>query len=109
MLVALAALFWGLSGGIGGILMAEGWDPIVVSFYRGAIGLVFVLVWLVLRPCSNGRAGHGVTVRRTGFQGKSGRGANLRNGSDFNCGYSIECIFEYAKTLVKAVTEEVFL
>ena len=54
MLVALAALFWGLSGGIGGILMAEGWDPIVVSFYRGAIGLVFVLVWLVLRPRSNG-------------------------------------------------------
>lgn len=54
MLVALAALFWGLSDGIGGILMAEGWDPIVVSFYRGAIGLVFVLVWLVLRPRSNG-------------------------------------------------------
>ncbi|NBC12487.1 MAG: EamA/RhaT family transporter, partial [Gammaproteobacteria bacterium] len=32
--VILAALCWGLSGGIGGILMADGWDPYVVSFYR---------------------------------------------------------------------------
>ena len=48
--VALAALFWGLSGGVGGILMAQDWDPFVVSFYRGAIGLIFVLVWLALRP-----------------------------------------------------------
>lgn len=52
--VVLAALFWGLSGGIGGILMAESWDPLVVSFYRGLIGLVFVLVWLGLRPQGNG-------------------------------------------------------
>ena len=53
-LVALAALCWGLSGGIGGILMADGWDPLVVSFYRGAIGLLFVLVWLALRPRHSG-------------------------------------------------------
>lgn len=53
-LVALAALFWGLSGGIGGILMADGWDPFVVSFYRGAIGLLFVLGWLALRPLGSG-------------------------------------------------------
>jgi len=53
-LVALAALCWGLSGGIGGILMADGWDAFVVSFYRGAIGLVFVLVWLALRPRGSG-------------------------------------------------------
>ncbi len=53
-LVALAALFWGLSGGIGGILMADGWDPFVVSFYRGAIGLLVVLVWLALRPRGSG-------------------------------------------------------
>ncbi len=52
--VALAALFWGLSGGIGGILMADGWDPFVVSFYRGAIGLVFVLVWVASRSRGNG-------------------------------------------------------
>lgn len=55
-LVALAALCWGLSGGIGGILMADGWDAFVVSFYRGAIGLLFVLVWLALRPRGSGLA-----------------------------------------------------
>ena len=54
--VALAALCWGLSGGIGGILTGEGWDPVVVSFYRGAIGLLFVLVWLALRPRGSGLA-----------------------------------------------------
>lgn len=52
--VALAALCWGLSGGIGGILMADGWDPFVVSFYRGGIGLLFVIVWLWLRPGGSG-------------------------------------------------------
>ncbi|WP_018141156.1 DMT family transporter [Thioalkalivibrio sp. ALJ7] len=52
--VVLAALFWGLSGGIGGILMAEGWDAFVVSFYRGAIGLLFVLAWLAWRPGGSG-------------------------------------------------------
>jgi drug/metabolite transporter (DMT)-like permease len=60
--VVLAALCWGLSGGIGGILMAEGWDAFVVSFYRGAIGLLFVLVWLALRP-----QGSGLTSRRLWF------------------------------------------
>lgn len=54
--VVLAALCWGLSGGIGGILMANGWDPFVVSFYRGVIGLMFVLVWLALRPSGSGLA-----------------------------------------------------
>lgn len=60
--VALAALCWGLSGGIGGILMADGWDAFVVSFYRGAIGLLFVLVWLALRP-----RGSGLKSRRLWF------------------------------------------
>jgi drug/metabolite transporter (DMT)-like permease len=54
--VAMAALCWGLSGGIGGILMAEGWDAFVVAFYRGAIGLLFVLVWLAVRPRNSGLA-----------------------------------------------------
>ncbi|NMT64433.1 EamA/RhaT family transporter [Marinobacter orientalis] len=54
MLVALAAFFWGLSGGIGGILLAEGWGPFVVSFYRGSIGLLFVLFWLALHPQNSG-------------------------------------------------------
>ncbi|TVR05687.1 MAG: DMT family transporter, partial [Salinarimonadaceae bacterium] len=54
--IVLAALFWGLSGGIGGILMADGWDAFVVSFYRGVIGLLVVLVWLGLRPRGSGLA-----------------------------------------------------
>lgn len=54
--VVLAAVCWGLSGGIGGILMAEGWDAFVVSFYRGVIGLLFVLIWLGLRPRGSGLA-----------------------------------------------------
>lgn len=52
--VALAALCWGLSGGIGGILISQGWNAYVVSFYRGAIGLLFVLIWLVLHPRDSG-------------------------------------------------------
>ncbi|ALT00355.1 EamA family transporter [Lacimicrobium alkaliphilum] len=52
--VALAALCWGLSGGIGAILMTKGWDAFVVAFFRGAIGLLFVLVWLALRPQGSG-------------------------------------------------------
>ncbi|NDY94345.1 DMT family transporter [Wenzhouxiangella limi] len=52
--VLLAAFFWGLSGGIGGVLISDGWDPLVVSFYRGTIGLVFVGAWLALHPQDNG-------------------------------------------------------
>ena len=54
--VALAAMFWGLSGGIGGILTAQGWGSFEVSFYRGAIGLLFVVAWLALRPFNSGMA-----------------------------------------------------
>lgn len=61
-LVALAAVCWGVSGGIGGILLAEGWDAFLVAFYRGAIGLLFVLGWLALRP-----RGSGLTNRRLWF------------------------------------------
>jgi drug/metabolite transporter (DMT)-like permease len=55
-LVVIAAFFWGISGGIGGILMADGWDPFVVSLYRGLIGLLFVLAWLGVRPRRSGLA-----------------------------------------------------
>ncbi len=54
--VVLAALCWGLSGGIGGILTDQDWDPVVVSFYRGAIGLLFVLAWLLVKPRGSGLA-----------------------------------------------------
>jgi len=56
--VVLAAFCWGVSGGIGGILLSEGWDAFVVSFYRGAIGLLFVLAWLLVRPRGNGLANY---------------------------------------------------
>ena len=46
--VILAAFFWGLSGGIAGMLMADGWDALLVSFCRGAIGLLIILFWLVV-------------------------------------------------------------
>lgn len=55
-LVALAAFFWGLSGGIGAVLMANGWDAYVVALFRGGIGLVCVLAWLALRPGNSGLA-----------------------------------------------------
>ncbi|HSM30779.1 MAG TPA: EamA family transporter [Woeseiaceae bacterium] len=61
-LVALAALCWGVSGGIGGILTAEGWNAFVLALYRGSIGLLFVLAWLLLRP-----AGSGLANRRLWF------------------------------------------
>ncbi|MEK6481074.1 DMT family transporter [Catalinimonas sp. 4WD22] len=61
-LVALAALCWGISGGIGGILLSNGWNAFVVSLYRGAIGLLFVLIWLLLSP-----RGNGLTNRRLWF------------------------------------------
>jgi len=54
-----AALFWGVSGGIGGLLLDDGWGAFVVSFYRGLIGLLCVLGWLALRP-----KGSGLTRRR---------------------------------------------
>lgn len=54
MFVALSAFCWGLSGGIGGILLAEGWGSFLLAFYRGIIGLLFVLVWLILRPGNSG-------------------------------------------------------
>jgi len=61
-LVALAAACWGVSGGIGAILLADGWDAFLVAFYRGTIGLLVVLAWLALRP-----GGSGLTNRRLWF------------------------------------------
>lgn len=48
-LVMLAAVCWGLSGGIADILMGRGWDPIVISFYRGAVAFVCFVIWFSLR------------------------------------------------------------
>jgi drug/metabolite transporter (DMT)-like permease len=60
--VVLAAICWGLSGGIGSILISDGWGTFMVAFYRGAIGLLFVLAWLAFRP-----SGSGLTSRRLWF------------------------------------------
>ncbi|MFN3366879.1 MAG: DMT family transporter, partial [Exiguobacterium mexicanum] len=49
-LVFLSAILWGLSGGLGSFLMSKGWDPLVVSFYRGTVGLICLLIWFVFRP-----------------------------------------------------------
>ncbi len=48
-LVIFAAFLWGVSGGIAGILIEQGWDPLVVSFYRGAIGFVCFVAWWLVR------------------------------------------------------------
>ncbi len=59
-LVVLAAFFWGISGGIGALLIAQGWNPTTVSLYRGAIGLLFVLAWLARSPRDSGLYDHRV-------------------------------------------------
>ncbi|MDP4551924.1 EamA family transporter [Alkalihalobacillus macyae] len=48
--VIIAAVLWGVSGGLAGILMEKGWDPLVISFFRGSVGLVCILLWLVVHP-----------------------------------------------------------
>lgn len=47
-LVMLAAICWGISGGIAAILMNKGWDPIVISFYRGVVGFICFFAWLLI-------------------------------------------------------------
>lgn len=47
--VILAAIFWGLSGGLNGFLMDRGWNPLTISFYRGFIGLIGVSIWYGLK------------------------------------------------------------
>ncbi len=48
-LVMLAAIFWGISGGIADILMKKEWNPLIISFYRGAVGFIFFFVWFMTR------------------------------------------------------------
>ncbi len=51
--IMIAAVFWGISGGIGNILINKDWNPIVISFYRGAVGLLCFLSWFLLHPRRN--------------------------------------------------------
>ncbi|MFG6147650.1 DMT family transporter [Halobacillus sp. B23F22_1] len=55
--VMLAAICWGISGGIADILMTRGWDPIVISFYRGAVGFICFLAWFLFRFKQNWSGG----------------------------------------------------
>ncbi|WP_077622498.1 DMT family transporter [Sediminibacillus massiliensis] len=48
-LVMLAAICWGISGGIADILMNNGWDPLVISLYRGAVGFICFFAWFLFR------------------------------------------------------------
>lgn len=48
-LVIMAGVLWGISGGIAGILIENGWSPVTVSFYRGAVGLLCFLIWFFIR------------------------------------------------------------
>ncbi|WP_353733575.1 DMT family transporter [Rossellomorea vietnamensis] len=49
----LAAVCWGISGGIAGILMGKGWDPIVISLYRGAVGFLCFFIWFLFQVKQN--------------------------------------------------------
>lgn len=59
-MIILAAICWGVTGGLADILMGKGWDPLVISFYRGVIGLAFFLVWLLVSR--KGHAGFSVSL-----------------------------------------------
>lgn len=48
-LVILAAILWGISGGLADILMERGWSPVTVSFYRGTVGWLCFVIWFLLR------------------------------------------------------------
>lgn len=43
-MIILAAICWGATGGLADILLSKGWDPLVISFYRGAVDLVCFVV-----------------------------------------------------------------
>jgi len=51
--ITLAAIFWGVSGGLASLLMEQGWDPYLISFYRGAIGLICMVAWFIIHPLRN--------------------------------------------------------
>ncbi|MBU3008516.1 DMT family transporter [Cobetia amphilecti] len=48
LLVILAALQWGITGGLGSQLMSWGWQAEVISFWRAMVGFICMLVWMFL-------------------------------------------------------------
>lgn len=68
--ILIAATLWGVAGGIGGVLISQGWDPIVLSLYRGLLTLVFGLLWLAAS-----RSYHGLSdLRLWGWSSIAGIG-----------------------------------
>ncbi|WP_370215670.1 DMT family transporter [Idiomarina sp.] len=55
LLVAFAAICWGISGGMGAILLKEGWSATTVALCRGIFGFAFVGVWLIFARRDIGR------------------------------------------------------
>lgn len=47
-LIVLSAMCWGITGGLADIMLSKGWDPLTISFYRGAIGLACFMAWTLL-------------------------------------------------------------
>ena len=48
LLVILAALQWGITGGLGSQLMSWGWQAEVISFWRAMVGFICMLGWMFL-------------------------------------------------------------
>ena len=48
--IIAAAALWGVAGGLAGVLIERGWEPLVVAFYQAAIGFVCLVAWLSLQP-----------------------------------------------------------
>ncbi|WP_136066256.1 DMT family transporter [Modicisalibacter radicis] len=48
--IIAAAALWGVAGGLAGILIEHGWEPLVVAFYQAAIGFLCLCAWLCLQP-----------------------------------------------------------
>lgn len=49
------AALWGISGGLSGLLIDRGWEPLIVAFWRGLIGGVLALGWWPLAGGTRGR------------------------------------------------------
>lgn len=46
--ILAAATGWGIAGGVGGMLIAGGWSPLVVSLFRGILTFAFAAIWFAV-------------------------------------------------------------
>lgn len=47
--ILTSAVLWGITGGVGDILMNRGWNPAVIAFYRGFVGFICFALWYLIR------------------------------------------------------------